>query len=342
MEKTDSANFNNKRKILSKLKSNNQFSRIDLSRELNITKASITNITNEFIRQGIVYESGIAQEANARGRKKINLCLNENYKFALGATITKNKISVGLSTLKGQLIDKVSIPMLEKTYRDVLSDIVNAIQQIIRNNCLEEEKILGLGVCVAQNVVDLIDGNDKFLKIKRDLSHALDIPIVAVPLSMGVFVAQENLSDSYDSKGLNLFILYGQEISSCLYFNNSIYMPQQSRPFGFDALQQKYGDNRYVKYQQDLSQCEDENQKIKIREQFESDLANDIALCDLMMVPDSIYVLGDYFDEEVNIQKINSKLKGISLKGAFVKGEKICVAGFAIAIEQFFYQTAGN
>ncbi|MEG1027778.1 MAG: hypothetical protein RSE07_03730 [Oscillospiraceae bacterium] len=182
----------------------------------------------------------------------------------------------------------------------------------------------------------------RFLKIKRDLSHALDINIVAVPLSMGVFVAQENLSDNYDSKGLNLFILYGQEISSCLYFNNSIYMPKQSRPFGFAALQQKYNCNRYVKYQQDFSQCQDEKEKVRIRDQFESDLANDIALCDLMMVPDNIYVLGDYFDEEVNIQKINSKLNGISLKNAFVKSDKICIAGCAIAIEQFFYQTAGN
>ncbi|MEG0614705.1 MAG: hypothetical protein RR540_03035 [Oscillospiraceae bacterium] len=83
--------------------------RIDISNTLKITRAAVTIIANEMIEQGVIFELGEQRYIDTKtpkGRKKILLDINQNYKFPLGVSIDEHRITLGISTLKGIVVDK--------------------------------------------------------------------------------------------------------------------------------------------------------------------------------------------------------------------------------------------
>ena len=59
-------------------------SRVQLSREVGLTKAAVTIITNELINEGIVFERGLEGRSNKRGRTSILLDIAADYGYSVG------------------------------------------------------------------------------------------------------------------------------------------------------------------------------------------------------------------------------------------------------------------
>ena len=96
----------NRMQVLKILKQRGPTSRIDIASTLEITRAAVTIITNEMIEQGVIVEIGEFKhnsERAPRGRKKILLDINHNYKFAVGVIIEDEIVNIGLSTLAGEV-----------------------------------------------------------------------------------------------------------------------------------------------------------------------------------------------------------------------------------------------
>lgn len=130
-------------------------SRVDLSQQLQITRASITQITNTMIAEGILLEIGEApyqmQPNNKlpKGRKKILIDINANYKFVLGAVISEQEITVGLCTMHMEILDKSSMPCNDHTSRkEIIQFIISATERMMSNSCLTKENVLGIGIGV--------------------------------------------------------------------------------------------------------------------------------------------------------------------------------------------------
>lgn len=131
-------------------------SRVDLSQLLKITRASITQITNAMIGEGILVEIGEApfqqnQQDNKlpKGRRKILLDINANYKFVLGAVIGEQEVTVGLCTMHMEILDKVSMPCTDHTSRkEIQQFIISGAERMMENACLTKANVLGLGVGV--------------------------------------------------------------------------------------------------------------------------------------------------------------------------------------------------
>lgn len=131
-------------------------SRVDLSQILQITRASITQITNAMIEEGILNEIGEAPYQQSqqdsklpKGRRKILLDINANYKFVLGAVIGEQEITVGLCTMHMEILDKVSMSCTDHTSRkEIQQFIISASERVMNNSCLTKENVLGLGVGV--------------------------------------------------------------------------------------------------------------------------------------------------------------------------------------------------
>lgn len=139
----------NRMQVLKILKQRGPTSRIDIAATLELTRAAVTIITNEMIEQGIIQEIGeykhIAEKA-PRGRKKILIDINHHYKFAIGVTIEEDIVSVGLSTLAGAVLDKRNMPINSATKRQAVFDYIQrSIREILSDNCLDRESILGIG-----------------------------------------------------------------------------------------------------------------------------------------------------------------------------------------------------
>ena len=80
----------NRMYVLKILKQRGPTSRIDIAGALELTRAAVTIITNEMIEQGIIVELGEYKhvaEKTPRGRKKILIDVNSNFRFTIGIAI---------------------------------------------------------------------------------------------------------------------------------------------------------------------------------------------------------------------------------------------------------------
>lgn len=157
-------------------------SRVDLAQKLQITRASITQITNAMIAEGLLTEIGEApyqsnpQDRLPKGRRKILLDINANFRFVLGAVISEHEITVGLCTMHMEILDKTSMPCTDHTTRkEILQFIISSAEKLMNNSCLKQEQVLGLGVGIMPIMIGRMrvfykDGTLDFTELKKGLS----------------------------------------------------------------------------------------------------------------------------------------------------------------------------
>ena len=173
----------NRMQILKLLKQQGPTSRIDIATTLELTRAAVTIIINEMIEQGIVSEIGEQKSPNkkpTRGRKKILVDINHNYKFAMGIMADNEQVSIGLTTLEGAILDKRSLFFNENTtFNQIIDFMRDGMEEIRDYNCLDESRILGIGLTVTTDACDrLMLKIDRAIKeiwineIRRDLSNS--------------------------------------------------------------------------------------------------------------------------------------------------------------------------
>ena len=140
----------NRAQILRVIRECGPISRVDIASSMKITRAAVTIITNEMIEEGVLYEVGeapVSLEHLQKGRRKILIDINENYKFAFGASISEERVTVGLANVNGKIMDKVAIENVDKmSNEDIMDYIISSCKNIISNSGLEHEKFMGLGV----------------------------------------------------------------------------------------------------------------------------------------------------------------------------------------------------
>ena len=165
-------------------------SRVDLAQKLQITRASITQITNAMIEEGNLMEIGEAPYQNQqdsrlpKGRRKILLDINANYKFVLGAVISEQEVTVGLCTMHMDILDKASLVCNEHTSRkEMIQFIISSAEQMMSDSCLTKNDVLGLGVGVMPIMIGRMrvfykDGILDFTELIKGLSAFPQMPPV--------------------------------------------------------------------------------------------------------------------------------------------------------------------
>ena len=172
----------NRMQVLRTIWETGPISRVDLAQKLQITRASITQITSAMIGERLLMEIGEAPYQNTqqdrlpKGRRKILLDINANYKFVLGAVISEHEITVGLCTMHMDILDKASMPCMDHTSRkEILQFILSAAERMMNNSCLKSSDVLGLGVGVMPIMIGRMrvfykDGTLDFTELKKGLS----------------------------------------------------------------------------------------------------------------------------------------------------------------------------
>lgn len=213
----------NRMQVLKILKQKGPTSRIDIANILELTRAAVTIITNEMISQGVIQEIGEYQNANekaSRGRKKILIDINQNYKFVLGVLIDEDMISVGLSTLAGAVLDKRNLEIRKDiVYQEILDFIIESINSILLDNCLNLKEILGIGFGVFPSMyknagVELTeDGEPNFTNLAVDVYDRFEIPLIFDNAVKGMAMANIDFQPKKDINLRNIaFLRYGESL----------------------------------------------------------------------------------------------------------------------------------
>lgn len=213
----------NRMQVLKILKQRGPTSRIDIASALELTRAAVTIITNEMIDQGIISEIGEykhVSEKAPRGRKKILIDINCHYKFALGITVEENLVSVGLSTLSGDVLDKRGIKINDSTDRKTIySFFVKSMNDVLSDNCLDQSSLLGIGFAVYPSMysridVSVVNGAPDFSKLKRFMSSYTSLPMVFDNSVKGTAMANIDFIKDPDPNRRNIaFLQYGRSLN---------------------------------------------------------------------------------------------------------------------------------
>lgn len=233
----------NRMQILKLLKQQGPTSRINIAAVLQLTRAAVTIITNEMIEQGIVCEVGEQKNLTkkvSRGRKKILVDINHNYKFVLGVLADEEQISVGLSTLDGSVLDKRNLMIApdeqldpSAQYDKLFGFVTTAIGEIMSYNCLENSAILGLGIAIMPEIAHHFkiqirdDGRMNFDGMKSALSEHIHVPMVFTDATTAMAMACVDFNRTKSLLPQNVVLIhYGNYLSSVILEGNEPIRPQ--------------------------------------------------------------------------------------------------------------------
>lgn len=212
----------NRMQVLKILKQQGPTSRIDIAYMLELTRAAVTIITNEMIEQGIIHEIGEykhTSEKAPRGRKKILIDINYNFKFVVGVTVEEKVLSVGLSTLTGGVLDKRNMEINEKTtFDEIFKFSKESALQILSDNCLDKSNILGIGVGIFPTMlkrmnVKIYGGEPDYKALVKKISEATSLPVVIDNSVKGSAMANIDFEKGRDANRINTaFLQYGNSL----------------------------------------------------------------------------------------------------------------------------------
>lgn len=230
----------NRMQILKLLRNEGPTSRIDIARNIGITKAAVTIITNEMIEQGIIYEKGEQLPKGnkiPRGRKKILLDVNPTYKMGMGLVVDNGFIYFGLCTLKGDIIEKhTKVIGPEDTAEDIFAAIEKLYQDIMYKNDLKPSLVAGLGVSVGSDYFGMLrvtveaDGSVDYSGLQERLSLFVGVSMAFGSLIEGVAVAETDFTQKYEEPLKNVIIFrYAKNFDCAVSISQELYHGSHGR-----------------------------------------------------------------------------------------------------------------
>lgn len=222
----------NRMQILKLLQRQGPTSRIDLSASLDLTRAAVTIITNEMIGQDVLYEKGevslVGQKAS-RGRKKVLIDINTNFKFAFGIAVDRRTVHIGLSNISGDTLEKrVYDIRSNETKEMILQQLFLNMREMMANNCLEEKRIMGVGVCLSERAIQFLE-----LKTEKDtvdyssleipFEKEFPFPVLFDSVINGIAMAEIDFSGKLLPDGNVVTVRFSDTIDAAMIMRNEIY-----------------------------------------------------------------------------------------------------------------------
>lgn len=134
--------------VLKYLNKKGPLSRKDVAVGVGLTQASVTNICNELISDGLVHEVGVDDEAKGVGRRKVFIDIDYSSRYLISINIEVDLSTVALCDMAGKIISRNSIKtdctVEPAIYLSKLCDIAKSF--IERQSSYEKSKISAVSV----------------------------------------------------------------------------------------------------------------------------------------------------------------------------------------------------
>ncbi|MCE1254340.1 MAG: ROK family transcriptional regulator [Anaerolineae bacterium] len=174
----------NRAEILRKIYFEGPISRLEVSKQIGISPATVTNIVNDLLEKNILMESGIKRSEG--GRPSTLLTINPDYGYFLGIEVGETYIQVELFDILFNSCQKSTAALTEAKIspRQIVADILQGIQEVFKHAKISEKEIIGAGIGFP-GLVDPIKGVSVFtpnwgwhnVSITSQLRKQISIPM---------------------------------------------------------------------------------------------------------------------------------------------------------------------
>lgn len=149
---------NNRKMIIKLLLRKNEITKLDISRELDISITTVATNINELKKLNIVED--VRSLESTGGRKAISVRIDENCRYSIGISITAHHIKAALINLKGIVVDSIEIRHDNEHIDSIVAAIKEMVDKFRNDYNISDSKLLGVGV----SIPGLVDSNQGIIK----------------------------------------------------------------------------------------------------------------------------------------------------------------------------------
>lgn len=151
-------------RILNYVINNQVTSKVEVSKNLNLSMPTVLSNVNDLIAKGIIIETG--EYESTGGRKAKSIGINPSYRYSVGIVITANHVGMVLVNLKYEIVKFRRVRMKFSPDASYCQELSVLTSEFLKDTEYQE-RILGLGI----SIPGIISQKD-YLLIK---SHALQL-----------------------------------------------------------------------------------------------------------------------------------------------------------------------
>nr|WP_269667661.1 ROK family transcriptional regulator [Staphylococcus arlettae] len=184
----------NEKRVLKEIFNHNNISRTQISKNLEINKATISSILNSLKAKSLVLEVGEGDSTKSGGRKPILLKVNDQYGYFISLDLTYNSVEILYTYFDGTIITHNSHPLTDKK----LSSILHILQQKI--NVTDKQSTLHGLLGISVSIHGIVDDHHNIIHLPFHETDVNDITIELQQLAtVPVVIENEaNLSALYE------------------------------------------------------------------------------------------------------------------------------------------------
>lgn len=217
----------NKMAVLSEIINRQPISRSQLSKYLNVSHTTVSNLINELKKQKLIVEK---RSDSTGGRPPKLLSFNGDNKFTISLILKERVIIVGLFNLNSRLIEKNIIKVKQNSFEIIINDIKEVVNKLLDQHNIKKSSLNGIGFSIPGSYQET---NDKILNksikylptvyIKNKLEDVFDFTEIYIENHANIEAFYE-WNDKFLREYNNLlYIRAGDSIGSGLIIDNKLY-----------------------------------------------------------------------------------------------------------------------
>ena len=205
-----------------------QLSRSELAEITGVSPASITEVSQNLLQQGLLVELPLPQTGKRRGRPSVQLCLQASHSYFVGISISEIASPMVVTDLQGHILARQTIPFC-KTPTELMAAIRKAYISILKEAGIPRARVRGVGITVA-GIVDAELGvcrysaalNWRDVPVSELIGKALKIPAWVDNDANAVAVGEKFFGRARDYLNFTSIVL-GRTIGSAHYMHGMLY-----------------------------------------------------------------------------------------------------------------------
>ncbi len=137
-----------RQRLLEQLRASGRASRVDLSRELGISPASVTAVAGDLIAQGLITELETARDETARGRPPVSLAVAPGAHAVAGMKLSDDLHTAVILDFAGNVLGESTLPVSvhRKSGAEVMCEVEALLDQALAMAGMPRSALHGIGL----------------------------------------------------------------------------------------------------------------------------------------------------------------------------------------------------